>query len=197
LKEPVIATLIFWSAFVFSIGPFWIAVMAAAKDTSFAVLYRNYLIYMLVSWFPINAIIGVVVGTIGEINQNVYTALYFIGALVIFGLAYKTVSSSTESGAGFEFNWKLMAMVSWSNPKVWTTIPAGFLAATYTDSLIVNIVIFFLLGVPLFLFGVFLWGMIGRQGAKIAKGKINIFNAALLAGFGVYLLFQGIRLTTA
>ena len=171
--------------------------MAAAKDTSFAELYRNYLIYMLVSWFPINAIIGVVVGTIGEINHNIYTVLYFIGALVIFRLAYKTVSSSAADGAGFEFNWKLMTLVSWSNPKVWTTIPAGFLAATYTDSLITNIVIFFLLGVPLFLFGVYLWGMIGRQGAKIARGKINYFNAALLVGFGVYLLFQGVRLTAA
>ncbi len=194
MKEPVIATLVFWSAFVFSIGPFWIAVMAAAKDTSFQELYKNYIIYTCVSWFPINAIIGYVVGTIGEINKDFYTALYFIGTVVIFRLAYKTLNADSAKGNAFVFNWKMMALVSWTNPKVWLTIPAGFLAATYTESLFLNIIIFFLIGTPLFLFGVYFWGNIGRQGAKIAKEKIGYFNASLLLAFGFYLLYQGIQL---
>ncbi len=36
--------------------------------------------------------------------------------------------------------------------------------------------------------------MNGRQGAQIAKDKIGYFNAFLLAGFGAYLLYQGIKL---
>ena len=35
--------------------------------------------------------------------------------------------------------------------------------------------------------------MIGRQGAKIAKGKIGYINAALLVAFGLYLLYQGLQ----
>jgi threonine/homoserine/homoserine lactone efflux protein len=196
MKEAIIATFVFWSAFVFSIGPFWIAVMDAARHTSFATLYKNYIIYSLVGWFPINALIGAIVGTIGVISEDIYTALYFVGAAVIFRLAWKTVAAKPGESEGFDFNWKMMTLLSWSNPKVWTTIPAGFLAATYTDSLAINIVVFFLIGTPLFLFGVYLWGMIGRQGAKIARDKVGYFNAALLTGFGIYLLYQGIQLVT-
>ena len=194
MYEPVIATFVFWSTFVFTIGPYWIAIMDAARDTSFVVLYRNFLIYCLVSWFPLNAIIGLLVGTVGNIHEGMYTGLYFVGAMVIFYMAYKTAQNRAGTGKGFDFNWKMMALVSWSSPKVWTAIPAGFLAATYTSNLYVNIVIFFLVGMPLFLFGVYFWGMIGRQGARLAKGKIAVINALLLAGFGVYLLYRGFLL---
>ncbi|MCY3770209.1 MAG: hypothetical protein OXG56_12725 [Gammaproteobacteria bacterium] len=194
MNEAILATFVFWSTFVFTIGPYWIGIMSAAKDTSFAVLYKNFLIYCLVSWFPLNAILGFIVGTVGNLHEGIYTGLYFVGAMVIFYLAYQTAQSRDGTGKGLDFNWKMMALVSWSSPKVWTTIPAGFLAATYTSNLYLNIVLFFLIGMPLFLFGVYFWGMIGRQGARLAKGKIAWVNAGLLAGFGVYLLYRGFLL---
>ena len=194
MNQSFIAALTFWSAFVFSIGPFWIATMDAARGTSFPRLYRHYLIYTLLGWLPVNFIIGFTVRTLGKLNEDLFTALYFVGAGVIFWLAYKVIAKTSASNGGFDFNWKTMCLISWTNPKVWLTIPPGYLAANFTDNTIANILIFFWIGFPLFLIGVYVWGMIGRQGARIAKGKIAYFNAALLGGFGLYLLYQGVML---
>jgi len=49
-------------------------------------------------------------------------------------------------------------------------------------------------GIPFFLTGVFFWSMVGRKGAKISKNKLSYFNAALLAFFGFYLLYEGIKI---
>ena len=185
------ASLAFWSAFVFSIGPFWIATMEAARSTSFAVLYRNYLIYSLVGWLPINMFLGITTGLVGRIDDRVYTVLYFVGAGVILWMAFKTLSRKPSGGAGFDFNWRTMTLVSWTNPKVYLTIPPGTLAANFTDSLTLNVFLFFLVGFPLFLVGVYLWGSIGRQGARLAPNRIGWINAALLAGFALYLLWEG------
>lgn len=194
MKEAVIATLVFWSTFVFTVGAFWIATMEAAVHTSFKEIYKNYFVYLLVGWLPEIATIGLIVGLVGQFSPQLLTWLYFIGGGVIFYLAYRTVVSKASGNIKFEFNWKAMTLLSWTNPKVWLSIPAGFLAATYTDNLAINIALFYLLGLPLFVPGVYVWGMIGRQGAKIAKGKLSYFNAALLCGFAIYLLYQGILL---
>ncbi len=166
--------------------------MDAARTTSFFDLYRNYTIYVVVSWLPINMLVGFAVGTVGKLNEGLYTVLYFIGAFVIFWLAYKVLKSASSRGVGFQFSWQTMVLVSWTNPKVWLTLPAGYLAANFTGNLILDVFLFFVVGLPFFFAGVYLWGMIGRQGAKIAKGKLAWFNAFLLAGFGCYLLYQGL-----
>ena len=49
--------------------------MDAAKHTTFSTLYRNYLVYMFVGWLPINFFIGMMVGTVGKLNQDIYTGL--------------------------------------------------------------------------------------------------------------------------
>ena len=83
-----------------------------------------------------------------------------------------------------------MMLISWTNPKVWLTLPAGYLAANFTGNLLVDILLFFGLGLPFFFTGVYLWGMIGRQGAKVAKEKLAWFNAFLLVAFGCFLLYE-------
>jgi len=60
-----------------------------------------------------------------------------------------------------------------------------------------NIAIFYLSGIPFFLTGVFFWSMVGRKGAKISKNKLSYFNAALLAFFGFYLLYEGVNIFIA
>ena len=166
--------------------------MEAAKESSFAYLYKNYFLYLIFGWFPIIAVIGLVIGLLGGFNPDIITVLYFIGAGVIFHLAWKITQSKRKAAAKLDFNWKAMSLLSWTNPKVWLVIPPGFLSATYTDSLLLNIAIFYLVGTPLFIFGVYMWGMIGRQGAKIAYHKISYFNAALLCLFAAYLLYEGV-----
>ena len=165
--------------------------MQVATYTSFAYIYKNYLYYLLLGWLPIIAVIGVIVGTLGGLNPELINALYFVGAAVITYMAWKIVRSEQGKAARFDFNWRAMALLSWSNPKVWLVIPPGFLAADYSSSLWLNIIVFYALGIPLFLFGVYLWGMIGRQGAKIAKAKVGYFNACLLLLFALYLLYEG------
>ena len=165
--------------------------MDAARTTSFVELYKNYTIYILIAWLPVNMLIGFSVGTLGHMNADLYTGLYFIGAVVIFWLAYKVIRNSSSKGSGFRFTWQTMVLVSWTNPKVWLTLPAGYLAANFTGNLTLDVLLFFTIGLPFFYCGVYLWGMIGRQGAKIAKGKLAWFNAVLLIGFGCFLLYQG------
>lgn len=97
-------------------------------------------------------------------------------------------------GKPFDFNWKNMCMVTYLNPKVYILLPVGFVAAQLTNSISINIAFFYFTGIPLFLFGVFFWGMIGRAGAKISLDYISYFNAALLAIFGAYLIYQGTKL---
>ena len=69
------------------------------------------------------------------------------------------------------------------------TMPVGALSATYTDSLIINMLGFYFIALPLFLFGLFFWGTIGKQGNKIAPKKFGYFTAFLLIGFGIYLIY--------
>ena len=137
-------------------------------------------------------VISIMVKTIGQLHQGIYNSLYFIGAAVIFYLAYKTLKSSVQKNADFVFAWKAMMLLSWTNPKVWLTVPAGVLTANYTTSTITNSLIFFVIGVPLYFFGFFMWANIGKFGAKIAKDKFNIFNAILLVSYATYLLYEGI-----
>ncbi len=190
--ESLAATFIFWLTFVFTAGAFWTAIMETSSHTSFSHIYKNYSIYILVCWLPIITIIGLVIGLVGELNENIFTALYFIGSVIIFYLAWKIVVAKGANKAKFNFNWKAMSLVSWTNPKVWIGVPPGFLAANYTESLPLNIFIFYLTGIPLFYIGVYFWGQIGRQGAKIAKDKLSYFNASLLGIFALYLLYSGV-----
>ncbi|WP_299872557.1 hypothetical protein [uncultured Cocleimonas sp.] len=190
--EQFIPTIIFWASFTLSAGPFWITVMSSAKHTPISELFRHFLIYQLLGWFPIIMVIGAIVTTIGKLNEAIYTSLYFIGAAVIFYLAYKTYQSTISSKASFKFNWKAMIVLSWTNPKVWLTVPTGVLTANYTDNNSLNILIMFIVGIPLYYIGFFMWAYMGKFGAKIAKDKFNIFNALLLFIYGAYLLYEGV-----
>jgi hypothetical protein len=75
--------------------------------------------------------------------------------------------------------------------QVYILLPVGFLTAKLTESLPLNIGFFYISGIPLFLFGVYFWGMIGKAGAKISFQYISYFNAFLLISFGAYLIYNG------
>lgn len=138
-------------------------------------------------------VISMMVKTIGQLHAGIYKSLYFIGATVILYLAYKTFQSSLKKDAEFTFTWKAMMLLSWTNPKVWLTVPAGVITANYTTNNITDSLIFFLIGVPLYYFGFFMWANIGKYGARIAKDKFNLFNAFLLVSYALYLLYEGVN----
>ncbi|HIL21147.1 MAG TPA: hypothetical protein EYG22_06025 [Candidatus Thioglobus sp.] len=192
--DSLVATLIYWSAFTFSASPFWTTLMEVSRYSSFAYIYKNYFIYLLVCWLPILVIIGTVIGVLGGFNAELMNALYFVGAFVIFYLCWQVIRSKRNPNVKIDFNWKAMSLMTWFNPKTWLAVPPGFLIANYSDSLPLNIAIFYLSGIPFFLTGVFFWSMVGRKGAKISKNKLSYFNAALLAFFGFYLLYEGIKI---
>ncbi len=191
--EPYLPSFLFWASFTLSAGPFWITVASSAKNTPITELFRHYLIYLLFGWFPMIVLISMMVKTIGEMHQGIYNSLYFIGSAVIFYLAYKTLKSTLQKDANFVFTWKAMMILSWTNPKVWLTVPAGVLTANYTNNPIPDSLLFFFVGLPLYFFGFFMWANIGKYGAKIAKEKFNIFNALLLIAYGSYLLYEGFQ----
>ena len=189
-----LATLVYWSAFTYSASPFWTTLMEVSRYSSFGYIYKNYFVYLLVCWLPIVVIIGMVIGVLGGFNSELLNALYFVGAFVIFYLCWQVIRAKRNPNIKIDFNWKAMSLMTWLNPKTWLVVPPGFLIANYTDSLAINISIFYLSGVPFFLSGVFFWSMVGRQGAKISKNKLSYFNALLLAFFGLYLLYAGIKI---
>ena len=189
--ENTLPSFLFWASFTLSAGPFWITVASSVKHTPITELFRHFLLYQIVGWFPIILVINIMVKTIGQFHQGIYNSLYFIGAGVIFYLAYKTIKSTIQKDASFVFTWKAMILLSWTNPKVWLTVPAGVLTANYTESDISNAFIFYMIGFPLYIFGFFMWANIGKYGAKVAKDKFNIFNAILLFAYATYLLYEG------
>jgi len=194
IVENSLPSFLFWASFILSAGPFWITLASSAKQTSISELFKHFLLYQLVGWFPKIMLINLMVKTIGQFHQGIYNSLYFVGAGVILYLAYKTLKSAVSDGASFVFTWKAMVLLSWTNPKAWLTIPTGVLTANYVQSDIANGIIFYLIGVPLYIFGFFMWSNIGKYGAKIAKDKFNIFNAMLLLSYALYLLYEGIKI---
>ena len=196
MNENILPSFLFWASFILSAGPFWITTASSAKHTPISELFRHFLIYQLVGWFPMIVIITIMVKTIGQFHQGIYNSLYFIGAGVILYLAYKTIKSAVSDGASFVFTWKAMMLLSWTNPKVWLTVPAGILTANYTESDFSNAIFFYMIGMPLYIFGFFMWANIGKYGAKIAKEKFNMFNALLLLAYAVYLLYEGFEAIT-
>ncbi len=132
--------------------------------------------------------------TLGSLGQNFTLFLYVIGSIVIFWMAAKIYRSVPGKVGSFDFNWKAMILVTWTNPKVWLLVPVGFLSAGMTDSVAMNVALYYLMGIPFFIAGVFVWGSIGRIGAKISLNYINKFNAFLMFSFGVYLAYGGWQL---
>lgn len=194
MQDVVIPTLIFWATFVFSAGPFWIATMEAAPRTTFRKLYSDYVLYLIFGWLPVLLATSLLSDVISRIGTTSFAAMHLLGGLYILYLAVKVLRAKITTGKPFDFNWKNMCLVTYLNPKVWILLPVGFLAAQLTDSLLLNIAFFYFSGIPLFLFGIFFWGSIGRAGAKISFQYISYFNALLLAAFGGYLFYNGIVL---
>ncbi len=194
MQEAVIATFLFWCTFVFSAGPFWIATMEAAPNTSFARLYSDYVLYLVFGWLPVLVASSLLSGLVAGIDIRVLTGLHLLGGAYVCYLAYKVIRAKVTKGTGFDFDWKAMSLVTYFNPKVWILVPIGFLTASVSDSLLVRIAFYYFSGIPVFLFGVFFWGIIGRAGARISFRYISYFNAILLTAFGGYLIFQGIRI---
>ena len=194
MQEAVIATFVFWSAFVFSAGPFWIATMEAAPATTFRKLYSDYFLYLIFGWLPVLVITSLLSSAIKSADPRLFIAMHLLGGIYVIYLAYKVIIAKIRTGEAFDFNWKNMAIVTWLNPKVWILLPVGFLTARVSDSLPLNITFYYFSGIPIFLFGVFFWGMIGRAGARISIRYISYFNAALLTGFALYLIYTGLLL---
>jgi len=194
--QGIIATFVFWSAFVFSAGPFWIATMEAAPNTTFRKLYQDYFLYLIFGWLPVLLATTLLSSLLATIDPSAIVAMHLLGGLYIIFLAFKVLRAKITTGQSFNFDWKNMSMVTYLNPKVWLLLPVGFLTAKITDSQAVNVAFFYFSGIPVFLFGVFFWGVIGRAGAKLSLRYISYFNAGLLACFGIYLVYQGITLSS-
>ena len=194
MQETIVATFIFWSAFVFSAGPFWIATMEAAPNTTFRKLYADYFLYLIFGWLPVSVVTSLFSSVLQKSDANIFVAMHILGGAYIVYLGLKVLRAKITTGKPFDFNWKNMCLVTYLNPKVYILLPVGFVAAQISSSLPINIIFFYLSGIPLFLFGVYFWGSIGRAGAKVSMKYISYFNAALLASFGAYLFYQGIKL---
>lgn len=191
MQDVVLSTLIFWATFVFSAGPFWIATMEAAPGTTFRKLYSDYVLYLLFGWLPVLLATSLLSDAISGLGNTSFAAMHLLGGLYILYLAVKVLRAKFTKGKPFDFNWKNMCLVTYLNPKVWILLPVGFLTSQLTENLSLNIAFFYFSGIPLFLFGIFFWGSIGRAGAKISFQYISYFNAVLLAGFGGYLIYNG------
>ena len=79
--EPIIASIVFWASFVFSLGPFWTAIMAAAQTMSYKELYKNYLFYQLIGGAPqIMLIVFLVISLENGMKVCSYLLLHWSGS---------------------------------------------------------------------------------------------------------------------
>ena len=191
MLEAIFATGVFWGAFHFSLGPWWLAFMEAARNTPPKTLGRNFGIYCLVGWIPFVILSSMLLQAIGGLHKFVLIGLHFGGALMMLHLAHKTLKAATGRATSLNFDWRMMTLVVWTSPKAWLTIPAGSLAANYTDSPAANVVFFCLFSFPFYLISMPLWFALGRKGAKLTSGKLSYFNAFLLTCFAAYLAWHG------
>ncbi len=190
IVESLIVTTVFWLIYTATPGAFWLALAEAARTTPLSGLFKQFAIFQFVGWGPQVVFITLFVGEIAALHHGVLTALYFAGSAVIAWLAYQTWTAVKKRQV-FDFNWRKMALVSWSNPKPWVTIPAGSLGANYVEAIWLNAILFFAVSMPLLFGGLFMWGYLGKLGAKVGAGWFSYVTATLLAGYGVYLLIQG------
>lgn len=180
-----------------SAGPFWTAMMAAATTTSFKKLYTDYVLYLILGWFPLIATISLIMATLGSLGTPITIGMHLVGSAIIFWMAWKIFNSVPGKAGHFVFGWKEMTLLSWTNPKVWLLAPIGYLGAQISNNVALNFCLYYFVGVPFFLAGVYVWGMIGRLGAKISLHYVNRFNGLLMALFGGYLLYTGFKLWAA
>lgn len=166
--------------------------MQAAPTTSLRFLYREYTFYCCTGWLGFNAFALIVTQTVGGFSPHFTAWMHVIGVFVIFWIAYKVLKTQISTArTTFVFNWKLMTVVTWSNPKCYLLIPIGALSANFSESIFINAGLYWLTGVPIFVTGLLFWATIGRLGAKISMRALSIFNVFLLLFFAGYLGHEG------
>ncbi len=192
MLEAFLSTALFWLAFAYSPGPFWTAVMQAAPSHSLVFLYRHYIIYFCTGWFVFGIFAALFTQTVGGFSPHFTAWLHVFGLLVIVWMARKVLRTQISTACvKFDFDWKLMSMVTWSNPKCYLLIPVGVLSANFSDSIFLNAFLFWLTGMPIFLLSLLFWAMLGRLGAKVSMRGLSYFNVVLLILFAGYLGFEG------
>ena len=194
MTEKLISSAVFWFSFAYTIGPFWLAVMRRASEGEIAKFYKHYIPYLLFSWLIEITLIVWTVNYFGGLHTTLITAMHFIGAALILRMALSIFTNKGNKEIRVRFNFWDMTLLSLSNPKIWSSVPAGALIATYTDSLLLNGVIFWAISLPLFLSSSIIWVALGKQGVRILGDKLQIINSTLMAGFALYLLYKGILL---
>ena len=187
--DNIINTVVFWASFAFTIGPFWLMLMQAARSYSLFYIYRHYILYFTICFIPQGTFIGTVVSYVGSLDFIFFDYLYIIGAGIIFYLAYKSLRTTLEA-ADISYNWKIMSLIGLTNPKLYITAPVGALSAQYTDNIFINGFLFMIIAFPIFLTSLSLWYYLGKIGHKIAAEKFSYFNCFLLSAFACYLLYS-------
>ena len=193
MTENILATLLFWAAFAYSPGPFWAAIMQYAATHSFKKIYKNYIVYFCSGWLSLCVTITLLTHYLSQILTPLILMIHLFGPLFILYIAYKVYRSNVrlQDGASFDFNWKNMALLSWSNPKCWILVPIGAVNAQFTEIALLDAILYTLIGLPLFLSGIAFWGNLGRLGAKVSIRAISYFNIFLLLAFALLLEYEG------
>ena len=191
MTESFLAVTTFWLMFAVTPGPFWTAVMRTASDFSVSHIYKQYHLYYLTGWLTINVSVGVIVYLFGQFSPALMAWMHIVGIAVLAWLSWKMFRVQHTNGQAFDFNWKVMSVLTMSNPKCWLLIPLGFLGANFSDHLVINIALFYVLGAPIFYGMLYFWIMIGKLGAQISLRGIRWFNLVLMILFALYLGTSG------
>ena len=118
---------------------------------------------------------------------------YFIGGGYIFYLAIKALKAH-QAESTLQLGFSSLSLIMLLSPKIWILFPSGALIANQLNlGLLTNASIYaltmFITSSMLFFFYV----MVGKMGQKILKDHFSHLVFLLLSGFGVFLLFEGIK----
>ncbi len=192
MLEAFIATTIFWLSFALSPGPFWLAWMSYTAQNSLKTAYRVYLSYLFTAFFLQTLILCWIVLYFGATFSEYFDWLYLLSGIYIAYLAI-TSFKLTLSSKPIKFRYLEMSMISLTNPKVYLSVPAGAISATYTGSIFLDSLIFAgVVMLPCVLLGSIIYAGIAKASNHLLKSKnfLGMFSSGLLALYAVYLFYE-------
>lgn len=189
------SVLIFLLSYSCSPGPFWMRWMQYHLQEDSIKIYKIYMIFLVFVNGPQIFIVSYLVQWLGSLDQNIFLFLYFIGGSFIVYLGLKSFLYQIIKTESNKYSFWQMSFLGLTNPKFYTTLPAGAMEAVkISSSLVFNSIVFTLIAICCFLLGSVFFMLITKLGKRTSVKAVTIITSSMLIGYGLYLIYEGFKI---
>lgn len=189
------SVLIFLLSYSCSPGPFWMRWMQYHLQEDSIKIYKIYMIFLVFVNGPQIFIVSYLVQWLGSLDQNIFLFLYFIGGSFIVYLGLKSFLYQIIKTESNKYSFWQMSFLGLTNPKFYTTFPAGAMEAVkISSSLVFNSIVFTLIAICCFLLGSVFFMLITKLGKRTSVKAVTIITSSMLIGYGLYLIYEGFKI---